>query len=136
MAKSWVLFLLGLLLTLTSCGGATKAPQATSPDALPVSVDVAQVAELQKKPDVFLLDVREPSEYQNGHIAGTTLIPLGQLSSRLSELPKDKTIVAICHSGRRSGEAAQLLRDNGFDKAHTMTGGMVSWSEANYPMDR
>jgi rhodanese-related sulfurtransferase len=55
---------------------------------------------------LLLLDVREPQEYAEAHIAGSTLIPLGQLSLRLNELPQDRPIVAVCRSGNRSGVAA------------------------------
>lgn len=129
--------LLWLVLGLTACGGAAGPESVTDIKNLPLNVNVATVAELQKKPaEVFLLDVREESEYQNAHIAGATLIPLGQLANKFNELPKDKPIIAICHSGQRSSQATQLLLANGFENVHNMQGGMVAWSEANYPMER
>ena len=56
----------------------------------------------------LLLDVREPAEWQSGHAAGATLLPLGQLGARLSELPRDREIITVCRSGNRSGTAAVL----------------------------
>lgn len=63
----------------------------------------------------FLLDVREPFEYEMGHISSAKNIPLGELESRLGELPKDKSIYVYCQSGKRSAEAADIIRQHGFD---------------------
>ncbi len=82
----------------------------------------------------FLLDVRQPQEYQVDHIEGATLIPLGELAMRLDELPKDKVIVVYCRSGNRSGRAAVLLRENGFNKIENLIGGMRVWN-ATQPCD-
>jgi adenylyltransferase/sulfurtransferase len=84
-------------------------------------------AQMTNKSDIFLLDVREPDEYTDGHIDGATLIPLGSLQSRVSELPKDRPIVVYCRSGRRSAEAVSQLRALGFDRAVNLTGGYTRW---------
>jgi rhodanese-related sulfurtransferase len=81
---------------------------------------------LNESPSPFLLDVREPGEYQQGHIPGSVLIPLATLPARLSELPRDRQIVAVCRSGARSGMAAEMLRKAGLD-ALNMVGGMLAW---------
>ncbi|MBI4346642.1 MAG: MBL fold metallo-hydrolase [Elusimicrobia bacterium] len=87
---------------------------------------------------LFILDVREPDEYTGdlGHIPGSVLIPLGQLEDRFGEVPKDKTIVAVCKSGRRSARAAELLMAKGFRDAYTMTGGMQAWDDEELPVER
>ena len=85
---------------------AQPADQATAQSAalaLPVNIDAKITNDIRNRDDVILLDVREDDEYKSGHIPGAEWIPLGQLSSRLGELPKDKTIVAVCRSGNRSG---------------------------------
>ena len=102
---------------------------------LPVNIDAKNTNDIRNRDDVILLDVREDDEFKAGHIPGAEWIPLGQLSSRLSELPKDKTIVAVCRSGNRSGQATELLRQNGFD-AHNMQGGMNSWVQAGLDVER
>ena len=66
----------------------------------------AAQAKLNETPRPLVLDVREPSEYAAGHIAGSTLIPLHQLSSRMGELPQDCRIICVCTSGSRSRSAA------------------------------
>lgn len=116
---------------------AVQAPAAAPAAALnlPATVDVRTVDSIRTRDDVFILDVREPHEFAAGHVPGATLIPLGQLSSRLSEIPKDKTVVAVCRSGNRSGQATELLRQRGFN-AHNMRGGMNAWTQAGLPVEK
>lgn len=92
-------------------------------------------ARIQRGEQLLVLDVREPAEYQEGHVAGSTLIPLGQLASRLSDIPKDQPIVAVCRSGNRSGVATDLLRRAGFDVVN-MRGGMIAWARQGLPVER
>lgn len=83
----------------------------------------------------FLLDVREPYEYQEGHIAGARLLPLGDLARRMGELPQDREILVICRSGNRSGAATRQLAQAGY-QAINLRGGMIGWQRAGYPMKR
>ena len=76
--------------------------------------------------DAFLLDTRETAEVENGAIPGAKHIPLGQLRSRLEELPKDKTIYISCQSGLRGYVAERILRQHGFDAAN-LSGGYLTW---------
>jgi rhodanese-related sulfurtransferase len=82
-----------------------------------------------------LLDVRQPEEYRAGHIQGTKLIPLGDLSQRMSELPRDREIICVCRSGNRSGSATRMLASAGF-QAVNMRGGMISWTQAGLPVQK
>ena len=75
----------------------------------------------------FLLDVRELEEYRTARIDGAALIPLHALPGRLDDLPKDKTIVVMCHHGIRSAHAVHHLRAAGFD-AVNLAGGIDAWS--------
>jgi adenylyltransferase/sulfurtransferase len=93
------------------------------------------VTELKQKldagEDVFILDVREPYEYQIARIEGRVggyLIPLGELPNRLSELDASREIVVQCKSGGRSQRAAEFLAQNGFTKLHNLAGGILAWS--------
>ncbi len=74
-----------------------------------------------------LIDVRQPGEYEKGHIPGSTLIPLGELPSRLTELDPSKPTIAYCRSGARSRSAAQVLLEAGFTDTVSMQGGMLAW---------
>ena len=83
----------------------------------------------------FLLDVREMQERRNGYIAGTKLIPLGQLGMRMNELPKDREIVCVCRSGNRSKSAAKQLVAAGYS-ASNMRGGMLAWKWMKLPVKK
>ncbi len=100
------------------------------------SIDAAALqGKLSEKPKPFVLDVREPSEYSAGHIAGSTLLPLHQLSSRMSELPKDRQIVCVCASGSRSSSAARRLTNEGYNVLN-LSGGMSQWQHARLPVKK
>ncbi|MBI5946487.1 MAG: rhodanese-like domain-containing protein [Chloroflexi bacterium] len=82
----------------------------------------------------FMLDVREQSEWDEYHAPMATLIPLGELQARLSELPKDKEILVVCRSGNRSQEGRDILLAAGFN-ATSMAGGMKDWYAKGYPIE-
>jgi molybdopterin/thiamine biosynthesis adenylyltransferase/rhodanese-related sulfurtransferase len=85
-------------------------------------------ARLDRGDDLFILDVREPHEYQICNLEGT-LIPLGELSRRVNELDSSREIVAHCRSGKRSAEAVEFLRKAGFRKIWNLKGGILAWSD-------
>lgn len=76
----------------------------------------------------WLLDVREPWEYSTARIHGATLIPLGELAHRVSEVPRDTEIVVYCHHGMRSARACSILRHVGWDSVFNLSGGIDRWS--------
>jgi len=81
----------------------------------------------QDKEDFVFLDVRSPGEYEQIHLPGSTLIPLGALRERLDEIPKNKAIVTFCKISLRGYEAALILRAAGFEDVRVMDGGVVTW---------
>ena len=81
----------------------------------------------------IVVDVREPGEYVGGHVPGATLVPMGQVPSRMSELPKDMPIYLICASGNRSLSTASYLIRAGYD-ARSVTGGTGAWTRAGHPI--
>jgi sulfur-carrier protein adenylyltransferase/sulfurtransferase len=83
---------------------------------------------LDRGDDLYILDVREPHEYQICNIGGH-LIPLGELSRRAAELDSSKEIVAHCRSGKRSADAVDFLRKAGFKKIWNLKGGILAWSD-------
>jgi len=91
-----------------------------------------QVEELKRRldagEDLFVLDVREPHEYQICNIGGH-LIPLGDLPRRVSELDSSREIVAHCRSGVRSAKAVNFLQQAGFKKVHNLAGGILAWAD-------
>ena len=88
--------------------------------------------------DALVLDVREQSEWSDGHIGKAKHIPLGQLKTRLNELEKynDKPIVVVCRSGNRSGSACGTMKKAGFEKMYNLAGGMMAWEQAGLPRER
>jgi rhodanese-related sulfurtransferase len=83
----------------------------------------------------YLLDVREPEEFRAGHIAGARLIPLGELVSRLNEVPKGREVVCICATGHRSVPAARQLIAAGYS-AWSLENGMIAWQRAKLPIKK
>jgi rhodanese-related sulfurtransferase len=83
--------------------------------------------------ELFLLDVREPAEWQAGHVVGSVHIPMAELGARQDELPADQPIVCVCRSGQRSGVVAGALERAGYD-AENLDGGLLAWVEARLPL--
>jgi rhodanese-related sulfurtransferase len=86
--------------------------------------------------DAIVLDVREDSEYAQGHILNSVHIPLSLLSEKISRLEKyrNRPIIASCRSGNRSGSACRQLKKNGFEKVHNLKGGIMAWQNASLPL--
>ena len=91
-----------------------------------------QVEELKRRldagDDLFILDVREPHEYQICNLGGH-LIPLAELPKRVHELDSSREIVAHCKMGGRSAKAVAFLRQAGFTKIHNLAGGITAWAD-------
>jgi len=105
-------------------GEEAPAPDLKVPEILPRELK----ARLDRGDDLFILDVREPHEYQICNLQGH-LIPLGELARRVHELDSSREIVAHCRSGKRSAEAVDFLRKAGFRKIQNLRGGILAWSE-------
>src|SRR3954453_17349919 len=118
-----------LLLAATLSMGQTKSPanDAAPPVAKKLTPDELQKL-MEKRNSVLFLDVREPDEIQKlGSLPGYVNIPLGQLESRLGELPKDKPIITACSHGVRAAKAAALLEKHGYRIAGAC--GLEEWKE-------
>jgi sulfur-carrier protein adenylyltransferase/sulfurtransferase len=105
------------------CGIAPEPPTVQNIDPVEVKAKIDRGEKFQ------LIDVREPHEWQIGHIPQAKLIPLGELPKRLNELDSAVELVAHCKSGVRSAKACDLLRQAGFKKVSNMTGGILAWSD-------
>jgi sulfur-carrier protein adenylyltransferase/sulfurtransferase len=105
-------------------GEEAPAPQLNVPEITPRELK----ARLDRGDDLFILDVREPHEYQISNLGGY-LLPLGDLSRRVNELDSSREIVAHCRSGKRSREATEFLRKAGFRKVLNLKGGILAWSD-------
>ncbi|HYJ32554.1 MAG TPA: rhodanese-like domain-containing protein [Candidatus Binatia bacterium] len=113
-----------------TAGPVGRAPVAQAPATPPAAagpqVTVARAAQLQAE-GAFLVDVRQPEEWAEGHIEGSKLIPLDDLESRLAEVPRDRSVVVVCHSGNRSKHGRDILLRAGYAQAVSMTGGLSAW---------
>ena len=92
-----------------------------------------EVSRLHQDGAIQLIDVRAPHEHEAGHIAGTALIELSEISARAGEIDPERPVVFYCRSGGRSAMATQAFVQAGYD-AHNMSGGMLAWQAAQLPM--
>jgi rhodanese-related sulfurtransferase len=100
------------------------------------SIDAGEAhRRLQVDPRPLVLDVREPWEYAAGHIPGAQLVPLGELETRLAEIPRDRPILSICQVGQRSLAAAGFLISQGYRDVTNIDGGTSAWLERGYPLE-
>ncbi|MDQ6780361.1 MAG: rhodanese-like domain-containing protein [Candidatus Eremiobacteraeota bacterium] len=107
--------------------GGLKHPEV--PDYAP------QRAQAEVAKGALLIDVREPHEWNGGHMPGAVLIPMGQVSTRLKELPQDRKIIFTCRSGNRSGAIKDMLIDeHGYTQVHNLLGGILAWQVAGLPV--
>ena len=111
-----------------------KGSQQPAADTLPVEITVVQAYEKYQE-GTYFLDVREQDEWDSFHIPNTTLIPLGELQTRLGELPQDRPIVVVCRSGNRSQAGRDILLEAGFQDVTSMAGGVTQWSNLGYPIE-
>lgn len=82
---------------------------------------------LEENPELYVLDVREPFELDICRIEGTWEIPLGQLPQRYAEVPKDRDVVVHCKMGRRSAQAVEFLKSQGYTRVKNLAGGILRW---------
>ncbi len=121
-----LLLLLGLLFVLAAC-----APQGRYTD---VSVD--DLYAHLNDPSVYIVDVRTPGEFAAGHVAGAVNRPLQEIDRWWRELPKDRPVYVYCRSGNRSRQASEYLKRKGFTNIYNVTGGILDWQAAGYPLVR
>ena len=99
-------------------------------------VDYTAALQLINHKNALILDVREETEYRDGHLLNARLIPLGALKERIGELEKykDQPMVVVCRSGNRSGSACAMLGKQGFTQAYNLAGGVMAWQKAKLPL--
>jgi rhodanese-related sulfurtransferase len=101
-------------------------------------VNPSEALQLINHKNAIVLDVREQSEYDAGHILHAKLMPLGKLKERVGELEKyrDSSILVVCRTGNRSGTACFILGRQGFGQAYNLAGGVQAWQQANLPLEK
>ena len=93
------------------------------------TIDTTELARLLSAGDVTLIDVRETSEYADGHVPGAVNIPMSVLPVRVGEIPADREVHLICRSGARSAQVAAWLEPQGFSPIN-VDGGTLAWDRA------
>ncbi len=129
--------IIGGLGIIVSTINSAQQPVAIASDSASIFERVSPsefVQTLQDDPQVMLIDVRTPAEYAGGHIANSVNINVEEIASRLDEIPRDKTIVVYCRTGRRSARAAQILRNAGYNVIYDL-GGILDWQAAGFPVE-
>ena len=101
-------------------------------------ISAQEAVQLLNHDDALLLDVREDSEFKDGHIIDAMHIPLGKLDSRIDELEKfrEKSIIVSCRSGHRSSAACARLRKGGYETVYNLKGGVMAWQSAGLPLQK
>lgn len=127
-----VLILIILIALLLAWGCADNPPPETKTGYGTITATELQILLAGDNPPL-LLDVREPHEYTAGHIPGSVLIPMGKVLSRLSEIPRDQTVVVVCRSGNRSGQVAEKLAEQGYTNVLNLQGGVLDWPKPLQP---
>jgi phage shock protein E len=123
------------VLALLACAAVAGEPPAATPAATMTQEQL--VEHLSKHPEhLFVLDVRTPQEYAEGHVPGAVNVPHDQLASRLAEVPKDKDVVVYCRSGRRSALAMDVLAANGYRRVSHLEGDMQAWLAGGRPVEK
>jgi rhodanese-related sulfurtransferase len=103
-------------------------------DSTQTDIDPGQLSEwMEVDPELQVVDVRENYEREAGHIAGSTHMPLVELTARAGEIDRERPVVFYCRVGARSDMAAQAFRASGY-RALSMVGGLVRWAQENLPL--
>lgn len=100
-------------------------------DDVPMEIEPAQYQAWRQRPDAHphtLLDIREPWEHDRARIDGDVLIPMNEVPQHLAEIPADVDLVVYCHHGVRSFQVVHYLRQHGFARARSLSGGIAQWS--------
>lgn len=98
-------------------------------------ISVAEAQEMASQDNVAIIDVREPREYQGGHLPGAQLIPVNSVYARRQELPQDKDIIFVCALGQRSALACEMAAAAGLTRLYNLEGGTEAWIKANLPVE-
>lgn len=119
--------LIVLLIQLAATAAFAGAVQITSRDAKPL---------LDKKRNVYLLDVRTSQEFRQAYLKGAVLIPVDEFQRRWREVPKGRPVIVYCAVGSRSRAAADFLAAQGYREVYNMSDGIVGWYRNGFPISR
>ena len=116
-------------------GQLASAPAAAGASLPLISPQALLERQSKKDPSLFVLDVRTPKEFAEGHVPGAVNVPYDQIASQLALIPKDRDVVLYCRSGRRTTLAAEVLEANGYTKLGHLQGDMQAWLKDGRPVE-
>jgi rhodanese-related sulfurtransferase len=116
-----------LILAISACSTSSKSIVNENAEAFAATI---------QNSGVVVLDVRTSGEFESGHIANSVNIDVeaGSFQNEIANLDKNAQYAVYCHSGRRSGIAAEMMEKNGFKEIHNLKDGIISWQAAGYPL--
>lgn len=123
-----IMLVTGMRLLAPESGGSVSGT--ATEGTMPMNITAEQLQKMignQPREPLLILDVREPDEFASGHIPNAVLLPLGNVEKEMAKLPRDRALITVCRSGRRSAAAADILVKGGFTKVHNLLGGMLAW---------
>ncbi len=97
-------------------------------------ISVGEGSEMIGRDDVAVIDVREPHEYNAGHVPDARVIPVASVFARRDELPRDKDVIFVCAVGQRSALACEMAAAAGLTRLFNLEGGTEAWIKAGYPV--
>ena len=136
--KKIVGMLLALVLALTLCFGCST-PESGNPTQIIKDITAEEASELilenQGNADFMIIDVRTPSEYDEGHIENSVLVDFnsGDFGQKIGQLDREGKYLVYCRSGNRSGQAVDYMQEQGFKEVYNMLGGIGVWTAAGFP---
>lgn len=101
-------------------------------------ISAAQAVQLMNREKAVVVDVCSGEEYAAGHVAGARHVPLNELTNRLGDVIKNKSLplILVCASGMRSRQALAMAKKMGYENVHSLQGGLKSWREAHLPVEK
>ncbi len=99
-------------------------------------IKVDEAKEMMSRDSVAVIDVREPNEYEGGHVPDAKLIPVATVFARRDDIPRDKDIIFVCQVGQRSALACEMAAAAGFTRLFNLEGGTDAWIKAGHPVEK
>jgi len=101
-------------------------------------VSAAQATQMINREDALMVDVREPAEFGAGHVIGARNVPLARIDDGANDLAKrkDRPLIVYCDGGARASKAAAALRQQGFTRVLSLSGGLGAWQQAGLPVEK
>ena len=130
--ENWVLFVVAI------SSGAMLLWPVLGKGGGAAGITPAEAVQLMNREKAVVVDVCSPEEFANGHVTGAKNVPLAELEAKLPAVAKNKSapVVMVCASGARSNRAVAVAKKLGYEKVHSLTGGMGAWRSANLPVQK